>query len=167
MADPLGLLLPAIALGVVGSALMDAWSAVLRRRFGIATLDYRLLGRWIGHMPEGRFVHERIAAAEPVPGERVLGYAAHYAIGITFAWVLLVIVGPDWLASPAIWPALAIGLGTIVAPWFVMQPAMGAGIAGSKTADPTATRLRNLGTHTVYGVGLYLGALLVSVSAWS
>jgi hypothetical protein len=167
MTDPLGLALPAILLGGAGSALMDAWSAVLRRRFGIATLDYRLLGRWIGHMPSGRIVHERIAAAEPVPAERALGYAAHYGIGIAFAWVLLVIVGPSWLASPTIWPALAIGLGTIVAPWFVMQPAMGAGVAGSKTADPRATRLRNLGTHAVYGVGLYLGALMVSLSAWT
>lgn len=109
---------------------MDAWSAVLRPRFGIATLDYRLLGRWIGHMPERRFVHERIASAAPVRPERAIGYAAHYAIGMTFAGLLLVIVGPDWLAPPMLAPALAIGLGTLVAPWFVMQPAMGGGIAG-------------------------------------
>jgi len=151
-------------MGVAGSALMDAWSAVLRRRFGIATLDYRLLGRWIGHMPRGQFVHERIAAAEPVPGERAIGYASHYAIGIAFAWLLLVIVGREWLTSPTVAPAIAIGLGTIVAPWFVMQPAMGAGVAGSKSPRPAATRVRNLGTHAVYGLGLYLGALAVSVS---
>ena len=164
MADLPGLVLPAIALGVAGSALMDLWSAVLRRRFRIPTLDYRLLGRWIGHMPSGRFVHERIGAAGPVPGERAIGYAAHYAIGIAFAGVLLVIVGRDWLASPTIAPALAIGLATIVAPWFVMQPAMGAGVAGSNTPDPTATRLRNVGTHLVYGTGLYLGALVASMT---
>ena len=140
MAEPLDLLLPAIVMGVVGSALMDGWSAVLRRRFGMSMLDYRLLGRWIGHMPRGRLVHERIATAEPVPGERAIGYAAHYAIGIAFAWLLLVIVGRDWLTSPTLGPAIAIGLGTIVAPWFVMQPAMGAGIAGSKSPRPAATR---------------------------
>jgi DUF2938 family protein len=165
MAEPLDLVLPAIAMGVTGSALMDAWSAVVRRRFGIPTLDYRLLGRWIGQMPRGRFVHERIAAAEPVAGERAIGYAAHYAIGISFAWLLLLIVGRDWLASPTLGPALAIGLGTIVAPWFVMQPAMGAGIAGSKSPRPAATRLRNLGTHAVYGFGLYVSAVVVSLSA--
>jgi hypothetical protein len=167
MPDPFDLVVPAIAMGVLGSALMDVWSAVLRRRFGIATLDYRLLGRWIGHMREGRFVHDRIAAAEAVPGERAIGYVAHYAIGVAFAALLLVIVGHDWLASPTIGPALAIGLATIVAPWFVMQPAMGAGAAGSNTPNPTATRLRNVATHVVYGAGVYLGALLVSVSAWS
>ena len=31
-------------MGVAGSAVMDVWSAVLRRRFGIPTLEYRYLG---------------------------------------------------------------------------------------------------------------------------
>jgi hypothetical protein len=162
--DPLGLVLPAIAMGVTGSALMDVWSAVLRRRFGIPTLDYRLLGRWIGHMASGRFSHHRIAAADPIPGEAALGWAAHYAIGVTFAAVLLAIWGRSWLAAPSLGPALVVGLGTIVAPWFVMQPAMGAGIAGSKSPNPTATRLRNLGTHAVYGLGLYAGALALAAA---
>ncbi len=74
----------------------------------------------------------------------------------------LAIWGLDWARTPTIWPALIVGLGTIVAPWFVMQPAMGAGIAASRTPDPRAARLRNLGTHTVYGVGLFLSAVAVS-----
>ena len=44
-----------------------------------------------------------------------------------------------------------------------MQPAMGAGIAGSRTPNPAATRLRNLGTHMVYGIGLYVSALVLAV----
>ena len=164
MPEALDLLLPAIVMGVAGSAAMDAWSAVLRRRFGIPTLDYRLLGRWIGHMRHGRLIHSRIASSPPVQGERAIGWAAHYAIGIGFAWLLLAIVGSGWLASPTLGPALAVGLVTIVAPWFVMQPAMGAGIAGSRTPDPTATRLRNLGTHTVYGLGLYVAGVALSLA---
>lgn len=162
MPDGLDLVARGIAMGVAGSALMDLWSAVLRRRFGIPTLDYRLLGRWIGHFPRGRFVHERIASADAVAGERPLGWLAHYTIGVTFALVLLAIWGRTWLAAPTIGPALIIGIGTIVAPWLVMQPAFGAGIAGSKTPNPTATRLRNLGTHTVYGIGLYAAALVMA-----
>ena len=162
MPDGLDLVARGIAMGVAGSALMDLWSAVLRRRFGIPTLDYRLLGRWIGHFPRGRFVHERIASADPVVGERPLGWLAHYTIGVTFALVLLAIWGRTWLAAPTIGPALIIGIGTIVAPWLVMQPAFGAGVAGSKTPNPTAPRLRNLGTHTVYGIGLYAAALVMA-----
>lgn len=152
-----------LLMGVAGSALMDVWALTLRRRFGVPTLDYALLGRWIGHMARGRFFHERIAASARVPGERPLGWAAHYAIGVAFALVLLVVWGIEWAAQPTIVPALTVGLGTIVAPWLVMQPAMGAGIAGSRTPSPRATRLRNLGSHAVYGVGLYLAALALSL----
>jgi hypothetical protein len=153
-----------VVIGVAAAALMDAWSLVLRRGFGVPTLDYAMLGRWLGHIPRGRFAHPRIAAAAPVPGERPLGWLAHYAIGIAFALVLLAGWGLDWARTPTPWPALLVGLGTIVAPWFVMQPAMGAGFAGARTPNPTATRLRNLGTHTVYGLGLYLAALVLA--AW-
>jgi hypothetical protein len=165
MPETFDLVLAAVAMGVAGSALMDVWSAVLRRRFGISTLDYRLLGRWIGHMPKGTLFHERIATSAAMPGERAIGWAAHYAIGVGFAFVLLAIWGRPWLASPTIWPALAVGIGTIVAPWLVMQPAMGAGVAGSRSPSPTATRLRNLGTHVVYGLGLYAAAAVMSVAS--
>ena len=121
------LLVFGVLIGIGGALLMDVWSFVLRRGFDIPTLDYALLGRWIGHFPRGRFRHVRIASAEPVAGERVLGLVAHYAIGVSFAILLLAIWGLDWARTPTIWPALLVGLGTIVAPWFVMQPAMGAG----------------------------------------
>jgi hypothetical protein len=162
MPETLDLLLRGAVMGIAGSALMDAWSAVLRRRFGVPTLDYRLLGRWIGHFPRGQFRHQRIAQAEPVRGESAIGWLAHYAIGVTFALVLVAVWGSAWLDSPTIWPALAVGLGTIVAPWLVMQPAMGLGFAGARSPHPAATRLRNLGTHAVYGIGLYLAAVVMS-----
>jgi hypothetical protein len=152
----------ALVMGIAAAALMDAWGFLLRRGFGVPTLDYALLGRWIGHLPKGRLFHERIASAEPIPGERPLGWLAHYAIGVAFAAVLLAVAGLDWARAPSIWPAMAIGLGTIVAPWFLMQPGMGAGIAGSRTADPTTTRLRNLATHAVYGAGLYATAVALA-----
>jgi hypothetical protein len=157
------LIVSGVLMGLGAAALMDLWSLVLRRGFGIPTLDYALLGRWIGHLAHGQVGHRRIASSEPVRGERAIGWAAHYAIGVTFAFVLLAIVGPGWLHSPTLGPALLVGLATIVAPWLVMQPAMGAGIAGSRTPAPGATRLRNLGTHTVYGVGLYLAAAALAI----
>lgn len=149
-------------IGIGGAAAMDAWSLLARRAFGVRGLDYALLGRWIGHLPRGRFAHERIAAAAPVAGERLLGWTAHYAIGIAFAALLVAIWGPAWVRAPTIGPALVVGIGTVVAPWFVMQPAMGAGIAGALTPDPSATRARNLATHAVYGLGLYVAAVALA-----
>jgi hypothetical protein len=150
-----------LVMGVAGSALMDVWSAALRR-FGTPTLDYRFLGRWIGHFPKGRFVRDRIATSSSITGELAIGWPAHYAIGAAFAILLLAIWGRSWLELPTILPANAVGLGTIVAPWFVMQPGMGAGIAGSRTPRPGVTRLRNLVTHAVYGLGLYVTAVALA-----
>ena len=156
------LLMWGVLIGVGGSALMDLWALFARRAFGIQGLDYALLGRWVGNLPRGRFFHQRIVASAPIRGERPLGWVAHYSIGIVFACMLLAIWGVDWARTPTLWPALLVGLGTIVAPWFILQPGMGAGIAASRTPNPRAARLRNLATHTVYGMGLYLTALALS-----
>lgn len=157
------LLARAALIGVGGAALMDVWGLIARRVFDIQGLDYALLGRWIGHLVRGRFAHERIASADSVPGERPLGWIVHYVIGIVFAVLLLVLGGLEWGRAPTIGPAILVGIGTILAPWLVMQPAMGAGIAGSRTPNPTATRARNLATHAVYGIGLYVSAVGLSV----
>ena len=138
MNDLFALLAAGTAIGIGGSAAIDAWSWTLRRVFHVATLDYAMLGRWLGHLPRGRFFHERISAATPVPGERPIGWLAHYAIGVGFGFLLLAIWGADWLDSPTVLPALVIGIGTVAAPWFVMQPAFGAGLAGSRTPNPLA-----------------------------
>jgi hypothetical protein len=163
MTEAIELLIRGALIGVGGAAVMDAWALLARRAFNVQGLDYALLGRWIGHFPRGRFVHDRIASADPVRGERPLGWLAHYSIGITFALLLLAIWGLEWAHSPTIWPALAVALGTIVAPWFVMQPAMGAGIAAGRTPAPWTARVRNLASHTAYGLGLYASAVALSL----
>lgn len=162
MNDAIELLAHGAFIGAGGAALMDGWALVARRAFNVRGLDYALLGRWIGHFGKGRFVHARIASAHPVHRERPLGWAAHYGIGIAFALVLLAVWGVEWARSPTIQPALIVGLVTTLAPWLVMQPAMGARIAASRTPDPRAARVRNLLTHTVYGVGLYASAVFLA-----
>jgi hypothetical protein len=70
---------------------MDAWAWFSRRAFNIQGLDDAPLGRWIGHFPRRRFIHERIAAAEPIRGERLLGWVSHYSIAIASGLLLLAI----------------------------------------------------------------------------
>lgn len=148
----------ALLIGAGATLVMDLW-ALLLRRFGIPSLDFALLGRWIGHLRRGRWLHPSIAKAEPVRGERLLGWSAHYAIGISFASLLVAAFGLTWARSPSPGPALFIGVVTVLAPLFVLQPALGAGIASSKTPRPLFNCLKSLATHTVFGAGLYLAAL--------
>ncbi len=157
------LVLRAILVGIGATAVMDLWAAALKLFLGFPSLDYAMVGRWIGHFPHGRFIHQRIAIAAPVRGERLMGWAAHYAIGIIFAGLLLLIWGSEWAIRPTLVPALIVGLVTVVAPFFLMQPAMGAGIAASKTPNPHAARLRSLLAHAIFGLGLYLSALVLSI----
>lgn len=68
----------------------------------------------------------------------------------------------DWLAQPTVSPALLYGVGTVVFPFFIMQPSLGFGIASSRAPNPTYARLKSLVTHGVFGVGLYLWALALA-----
>ena len=47
----------------------------------------------------------------------------------------------------------------VLAPLLILQPALGAGIASSKTEAPVFNCIKSLVTHTVFGFGLYLAAL--------
>lgn len=155
-------LIGALVIGSGATALMDLWAIVRRRAFNIATPNYGLVGRWLAHMPRGRFRHDSIAAAPVVTGERLIGWTAHYLIGIAFASMLLSLCGLAWMQRPSIGPALAVGIGTVLMPFFLMQPGMGAGIAGSRTPRPAATRLQSLLTHTIFGLGLYATGWIAS-----
>jgi hypothetical protein len=150
-----------VAIGAGATLAMDLWAALLRR-LGIPSLDFAMLGRWIGHLPKGRIVHTSIAKASPVRGERALGWAAHYAIGISFAALLLAMFGLGWARTPTLAPALGIGLATVVSPLFVLQPALGAGIASSKTPRPFFNSAKSVVTHTVFGLGLYISAVVTA-----
>jgi hypothetical protein len=160
MSEGLEIVVRAALIGTGGTLVLDLWNASLTRFFGVPSLNLGMLGRWFGHFPRGRFMHNNIAEASPIPGERIIGWSAHYAIGITWAALLLAIWGLDWARHPTLLPALIVGLVTLVAPFFIMQPGMGIGIAASKTPTPNAARLKSILSHTVYGIGLYGSALL-------
>lgn len=149
-----------IVIGIGATVVMDLWLMLLKR-LGVKTLNMAFIGRWAGHLAQGRFAHASIGAAAPVPGEGALGWLVHYATGIAFAAALVAVAGPGWLAAPTLAPALLVGVATVGAPLFVMQPAMGLGVASSKTPAPIRNCLRSLANHAVFGFGLYLSALLV------
>ena len=158
MSEPLRVVL----LGTGATLAMDIWTIALRRLANIPSLDYRLVGRWIGCFHKGRLVHHPIFATQPVTGEKWLGWAAHYAIGIAFAWLFTLLVGPAWLDRPSPAAPIFFGAASVLVPYFVMQPALGLGVAASRTPNPRSARLKSLATHLVFGAGLYLSALLLA-----
>ncbi|MEN2385520.1 DUF2938 family protein [Comamonas thiooxydans] len=144
-------------LGVGATLLMDLWSAVLRR-MGIATLNYAMLGRWCLHWRNGIWFHKSIKEAQPMGGENVVGWTLHYLTGIAFAQVFVLVIGRQWIEVPALAPALIFGAATVLFPWTVLQPALGAGFASAKTPRPWLSRVVSLAMHLVFGGSLYLCA---------
>lgn len=150
-------------IGAGATVVMDLFAAARRRLLATPAPDYRLVGRWLAHMRHGRFRHDAIAAAAAVRGERVIGWVAHYLTGVAFAAALLAVAGLEWVRQPTLAPALLVGIGSVAAPFFLMQPGMGAGIAASRTPHPAAARWRSVVTHTVFGIGLYLAGTALHV----
>ena len=157
------ILIAILLTGFGATAIVDAWALLRRHLFQIALPDYGLVGRWLGYLPRGQFVHARIAATPPLRGERVLGWTAHYLIGIAFAALVPLAWGEAWLRHPTLLPALSVGVATVLAPFLLMQPGMGAGIAASRTPRPARARMHSLATHAVFGLGLYASAWPVAV----
>ena len=152
----------AMLIGIGATAVMDAWLLLLKH-LGVPTLNFAFIGRWMGHLFRGQFAHAAIAKAAPIRGELAWGWLTHYAVGMAFATVLVGIQGGDWVRSPTLLPALAVGVCTVAAPLLVMQPAMGSGFAASRTPTPLKNCLRSLANHTVFGFGLYLSALAIAL----
>lgn len=146
-----------VLVGIVATLVMDGWSLLLRR-VGLPTLGYGLVGRWLAHALRGRWWHRPIQRSAAVAHEYSLGWTAHYALGVVFAFMLCDIVGVDWLRQPTLAPALVFGVVSVLVPWCVMQPAMGAGFAASRTPKPWRARWQSVATHAVFGLGLFIGA---------
>ena len=160
MTEGIEIAIGAVLIGIGGTVVLDLWAALLQRFFGVPATNWAMVGRWVGHMPRGRFIHENIGKAAPVPGEHAIGWVVHYAIGIMYGLLLVGLGGVEWLRQPTLLPPMILALGLLVAPYFIMMPGMGSGIAGAKTPKPNITRLKSVVGHSVFGLGMYVTALV-------
>jgi hypothetical protein len=151
-----------VFIGIGATLTFDLWAFFLRSAFKITPSNFCLLGRWILYMPEGIFRHSTILSTPHKNGECTVGWISHYMTGIAFAVGFITIVGGDWLQHSTLLDALLFGIITVLAPFFIMQPAFGFGVAASRTANTAQTRVRSLMNHVVFGFGLYLFGLLMN-----
>lgn len=144
-----------ILIGIGATLTFDLWGLFLKYAFKIPASNVCLVGRWIRYMPEGIFKHANITSVPPKGSECTVGWIIHYTTGIAFAIAFVAVVGASWFQSPRVLPAILFGVVTVLAPFLIMQPLFGFGIAASKTPNPMQSRLRSLMNHIVFGVGLY------------
>lgn len=157
----------AIIMGLGATLTFDLWALFLKQAFKITPSNICLVGRWLRYMPEGTFKHSNIVSAPRKSAECAVGWIVHYLIGLAFAIAFVAWVGNNWLQHPRLIPALGFGVVTVLAPFFIMQPALGFGIAAAKMPNPTQARLRSLMNHIAFGVGLYLFGWLANRLLWA
>jgi hypothetical protein len=152
----------AVLIGAGATATLDIWNLLLQWLFKLPAPAWSLPGRWFAYMPKGQFVHRNgIFRSPPLAHELVIGWVMHYVVGILFAAAVLAIWGTAWAHAPSFIPALIVGLVTVGAGWFIMQPGMGVGIACSKAPKPNLARALNIIGHVIFAIGLYVTALVV------
>lgn len=145
--------------GIGATLCMDGWALLLKYGFGIASLNYALPGRWLLWMAKGKFFHRTIVTTPVLKGEKFAGWVFHYLTGAIFAFIPLLSAGSRWIAAPTLPAAIIAGLISLAAPFLIMQPALGFGVAANKMPKPKKARMMSLLAHLVYGIGLYLSAV--------
>ncbi|WP_087017066.1 DUF2938 domain-containing protein [Thaumasiovibrio subtropicus] len=159
----MSLLIDVIVLGVIATFVMDSWAWIQLKLFNIPSLSYPMVGRWLGHLPQGRLIHNTIADAKPIQGESIIGWTAHYLIGVLFAGLYACWLTPAGLAAASFSHALGFGIVTVIAPYFLLQPCLGVGLMARRTPRPNIMRLRSLVAHASFGCGLYIGAKILAL----
>jgi hypothetical protein len=152
----------AVLIGVGGTVVLDLYAWLLHRIFGMPATNWGLVGRWIGLMPRGHFVQPQLGKADRVPGELAIGWVFHYLIGAGYGLLLVAIWGADWLQRPTVAAPMTLALALLVLPYFAMMPGMGMGMAASRAPKPNVARLKSVAGHSVFGIGMYLTALLAT-----
>ena len=154
--------LEVLAAGIVATLATDLWHRLLHVVIGLPPAEWGLVGRWVAWMPRGVFIHRPITATPQVRGEKAIGWIFHYAVEIVYAGLYVAVVRFGLGSAPTIVSALIFAIALLVAPWFIMQPALGFGFVAARFPNPAAVRAINASTHAIFGLGLYLGA-----AAWS
>lgn len=144
-----------LILGIGATVVFDLWNLLLNRLFGNPLPNWALVGRWFRHLFRGQFVHQDIGRAEPVAHELAWGWAFHYAVGASFGLAAIWLGGPGWAAKPSLFPAMAVGLGTVLLGWFILAPGMGAGLAARLKPNANRIRALNVIAHAVFGLALF------------
>jgi len=150
-----------IFLGLVATVAIDIWATFSNKTLKFPRTNWAMVGRWLGHIPNGKLIHNAINTSPKIKYENTLGWLFHYFIGFLYAGFYVALVTLYQADEPSVLFAWLFGLVTILSPWFIMQPSLGMGICASKAPKPNMVRLQNFIIHSIFGLALYYARLFV------
>ena len=110
-----------VLIGVIATIGQDIWEAIVKHIFRFPTAGLALIGRWLGHMPRGVFVHHSISESAAIPNELLIGWVAHYVTGIVYGVMYLSFVQILLSSDPTITSALIFGLVYYIITTFILK----------------------------------------------
>lgn len=156
-------LLFTVLVGLGSTIALDIWVTLLEKVIGFPATDWGMVGRWLTGLPRRQFVLDGANTSPPGGGEKLLGWAFHYAIGFAYALLVPLMFGLGVIAQPTVLPFVVIGLiASTVAGLAILFPGMGGGFFASKLPNQGATILYLVVAHSVFATGQFGTALLVT-----
>lgn len=152
-------------MGVIATVAIDFWATFATRVLGWPRTNWKMVGRWLGHIPNGQFTHLSISSSPSIRHELAVGWLFHYVVGCVYAALYVVFVSAVQMGHPTLTSALLFGLVTVLAPWLLMQPGLGLGIFASRAPRPNLVRLQNLIIHNIFGLALYYSYQISNAAA--
>lgn len=151
-----------ILVGSLSTLFMDGMVWLRERLFQSKALNYASIGRWVLSWKDGHFTHQNINQSPAQKHEAVWGWSIHYAVGIIWAYLYMMLKNTYSFESLFI-STFIFSLVTTFAPFLIMQPALGFGFFASKTPNPLNRIKNSLITHLSFGLGLYLSCRLLLI----
>ena len=155
-------ILQAVVAGLFATVVLDLWQRLLHAAAGIPPADWGLIGRWFAYIPKGRLIHRPIGETPAVAGEAAIGWTMHYLVGLAYGFAYLGLLVFVLERAPSLVNGLVFGAVSVVIPWFLMQPGLGAGIMARLAPNPWVPRLNALASHVLYGGALFVGVWLAA-----
>ena len=148
--------------GGFATVVMDVAGMLIRNLGLTAGAPPKIIGKWFMYLLRGRLIHADIVSSPDIPIHMPLVLAIHYCIGIALACVFAALSAWQPPQRGIFSFALGFGVLTTVLAWFLMFPAMGWGIAGTRGPGQFLLTRTSLVNHAFYGLGLAVWTAFVA-----
>lgn len=144
----------ALITGIAGTIAMDLSNYAFSRVGLILKIDVAMIGRMAAGWAKGRFSYGNPSELKSVTHETLLGYLAHYVIGISLAVVYLAAWELSVDGPPSPYWATLYGFVTTAVSEFYVYPSMGLGVCGRRSPERLKAGLSPVVNHLFFGLGM-------------
>jgi len=155
------MIIDSLIVGIAATLTLDLAQQLMKLVLGWPATNWAIIGRWAAGVAQGQFVNHAIGSSPQVYNELTIGWLVHYGVGIAYGAIYLFLAYVILGTGPGFVPAMAFGILSVAVTWFMMEPILGAGVMATNTDNPNVKRMHDLGSHAGFGLGLYLGGLLI------